>query len=414
MRRTIPSGLLLVALGAVGCQDQLAPTSPPEAPETALAEVAALPGFNATVDVSAVVPGGRVIQHDYSAGVRGIIAGENFQCTPSTPLFDYLDSRLLEIVAAGEFNLLLNLAFGLPVGVLDIPVFDALVILEDDPGLQFGFNGEFTRGVTKTERDLKSFWAIPSDDIEVVPMQGSVLVEADRIAALYELFGFDPVTAAIIGDFIATQVAAAQSFDGGDHPIFTFNAVAASFGGPFPDRIALGDGVLEGYEMIGLGDIGLAGIFAHEFAHHVQFELGVFEDEVPVVDEDGPDGAEATRYTELMADAMAAYYLTHKRGGTYNWWRAEQFLQVFFNVGDCAFDNDSHHGTPEQRLRTARWAYELAQDAQKQGQILPPEEFVAIFNAAFPDLVAPDIGEPAPDGNIDPGNSPGKGDGQQR
>ena len=60
----------------------------------------------------------------------------------------------------------------------------------------------------------------------------------------------------------------------------------------------------------------------------------------------GTVGAERTRYTELMADAMAGYFLTHKRGAAMNRHRVAQFLAVFFQVGDCAFDFPSHHGTP--------------------------------------------------------------------
>ena len=32
---------------------------------------------------------------------------------------------------------------------------------------------------------------------------------------------------------------------------------------------------MDGYDAIGLGDVGIRGIMAHEFGHHVQYELGV-------------------------------------------------------------------------------------------------------------------------------------------
>ena len=117
-----------------------------------------------------------------------------------------------------------------------------------------------------------------------------------------------------------------------------------------------GDGILAGYGAVGFGDVAPQAIYAHEFAHHIQNQNDYFND--PLATQGDPP--EQTRYTELMADAYSAYYLTHKRGATMNRKRVEQFLQVFFQIGDCAFDNPGHHGTPNQRM------------------------------AAYPDLVAPD------------------------
>jgi predicted metalloprotease len=143
---------------------------------------------------------------------------------------------------------------------------------------------------------------------------------------------------------------------------------------------------MAGYEVIGFGDVAPQAIYAHEFAHHIQFENGYFEDEVP----GATTQAELTRYTELMADAYSAYYLTHKRGATMNRKRVEQFLQVFFQIGDCAFSNPGHHGTPNQRMAAAQLGFDVADQAQKQGHILTSEQFHDLFVAAYPDLVAPD------------------------
>jgi predicted metalloprotease len=148
----------------------------------------------------------------------------------------------------------------------------------------------------------------------------------------------------------------------------------------------MGDGILEGYQVVGFGDVAPQAIYAHEFGHHIQFENGYFEnDNVP-----GDTDAEFTRYFELMADAYSAYYLTHKRGAAMNRKRVAQFLEVFFQIGDCAFDNPGHHGTPNQRMRAAELGFRLAAQAQKQGHILSSEQFHDLFVAAYPGLVAPD------------------------
>ena len=99
---------------------------------------------------------------------------------------------------------------------------------------------------------------------------------------------------------------------------------------------------------------------------------------------------EQTRYTELMADAFSAYYLTHSRGGAMNRKRVEQFLEVFFEIGDCAFSSSGHHGTPNQRMAAAHFGFDIAAQAQKQGHILTSQQFHDLFVAAYPGLVAPD------------------------
>jgi hypothetical protein len=91
-----------------------------------------------------------------------------------------------------------------------------------------------------------------------------------------------------------------------------------------------------------------------------------------------------------MADAMAGYYLTHRRGATMNQKRVEQFLGVFFQVGDCFFDNAGHHGTPNQRMAATHFGFAVADQEQRQGQILTADEFHDLFVAAYPDLIAPD------------------------
>ena len=133
-----------------------------------------------------------------------------------------------------------------------------------------------------------------------------------------------------------------------------------------------------------VGDVAAQAIFAHEFAHQIQFENEYFED---LGDVSAP---EETRYTELMADAMAAYYLTHARGGTLNEKRVKQFLQVFYQLGGCGFTLNSHHGTPNQRMAAAQFGFRLADEAQKQGHILTSEQFHELFVAYYPTLIAPD------------------------
>jgi hypothetical protein len=178
------------------------------------------------------------------------------------------------------------------------------------------------------------------------------------------------------------MLTSSRTMVGGNHPFFTFNAVAATGIAPaVPDKIVIGDGLLEGYDALRLGDVAPQAILAHEFGHHVQFEKGYGVTGTP---------DEVRRFSELHADATAAYYLTHKRGGSMGKKRVEQFLDVFFQIGDCSFGSGEHHGTPNQRRAAARLGFTLADEAQKKGHIMTADQVHAAFIAAYPTLIAPD------------------------
>src|SRR3712207_7819211 len=95
--------------------------------------------------------------------------------------------------------------------------------------------------------------------------------------------------------------AAVPAFDDGNNPIFTLNAFAFTGAGdpdPLfasrPDLIVFGDGIIDFLESIGIGDVGPRLVLAHEFGHHIQYELGLVD--FTVLD------PEVTRRAELMAD----------------------------------------------------------------------------------------------------------------
>ena len=275
--------------------------------------------------------------------------------------------------------------------LFNVPTYDALFFgTPNDPAYALESHAQ---QIKNTFRDLRQFWDIESADIQLMAMHGDVLLDADRIAktltAMVATGELDPMTpaeiqeeAATVADFMQTQG------DFYDNPLWTLNAFAFTGEGeadPFiaalPDKLIMGDGIIDAYDAIGLGDVGIRVIMAHEFGHHVQFELGVFDT--------GPtDPAEATRRTELMADAMAAYYGTHKKGLALNRKRVADALLSFYTVGDCQFDSPGHHGTPLQRERAADWGADLAAAAKPRSSILPAATFVELFDAALPQIIS--------------------------
>ncbi|GAB3898543.1 hypothetical protein GCM10028803_18160 [Larkinella knui] len=299
-------------------------------------------------------------------------------CDANTPVNQWLDTQL------SDWNSDV-IGYALETAMLDLPTYDALVFENSSSNQSFGVNGEYTHQVTKTFKDLKRFWNIESDDLVLAAMHGSMLRDRTKLIRTYTtVYGLSAPLAAAYADLVLALLDYFPQYRNGDHPIFTFNAFAQeSFTFPpvglIPDKIIMGDGILEAFTAIGYGDVAPQAILAHEFGHQIQFQLGVFGDET---------SPEATRRTELMADAYSAYYLSHARGASMQWKRVQKFFQVFFNIGDCGFTSDGHHGTPTQRLAAAEWGYNLANDAQKQGHILTSQEFTARFEAALPTIVA--------------------------
>jgi hypothetical protein len=237
--------------------------------------------------------------------------------------------------------------------------------------------------MTKTERKVKGFWDIPSEDIQVLGMHGTMLLDTLRTYQTYLLFGFPDATSRSYARTVRDALLASTTMNGGNYAFWTFNSVSFRYPG-VGKKIVMGDGIVEAYAQIGFADIAPQAIFAHEYAHQIQYEKDYFDDLGAV------STPEATRYSELMADAMAGYYLTHARGEALNKFRVQEFLQVFFQIGDCAFDNDGHHGTPNQRMKAAQFGFAVADDYQKQGPILTAQEFHDLFLAYYPTLIAPD------------------------
>ncbi|MFG2557836.1 hypothetical protein [Streptomyces sp. NPDC048496] len=273
----------------------------------------------------------------------------------------------------------------------NLPTYDALIFGTESKSNKFGVNGEYTQKLTSEMKNLKRFWDINSADIQLVPLHGAdVFSSPERVArTLSVLYGGTPESQLDLAEMFVELVDMEPILKGGANPIFSFNAFAYSEKrDPEPtgvsDRIIMGDGILQGMSAVGLGDVAPRAIEAHEFGHHVQYANDLFVSDLPA--------PEATRRTELMADAFGTYYLAHARGEALNTKRVLGSEQSFYEVGDCGFDNPGHHGTPNQRLAASSWAASVANDAAKQGHILPSLKFAGQFEAKLSDLVKPDAG----------------------
>ncbi|MFB7733385.1 hypothetical protein ACFC08_03115 [Streptomyces sp. NPDC056112] len=308
----------------------------------------------------------------------------DYQCQ-RTELTTYANTLLDGV--EDPFTLLILQLFG----GFDLPTYDALIFGSESKANTFGVNGEYTHKLTAEMKNLKRFWDIDSAGIELIPMHGAdVFSSPDRLArTLAVLYGGTPEDNLDLAELFIELVDSEPVLQGGANPIFTFNAFAYSeVDDPDPlgisDRIIMGDGIMQGMTEVGLGDVAPRAIVGHEFGHHVQYQNNLFESDLA--------GPEATRRTELMADAFGTYYLTHARGEALNAARLLKSEKSFYQVGDCSFTSSGHHGTPNQRLASSSWAAGVANDAPNQGHILPSLKLDELFEAKLPDLVKPDAG----------------------
>jgi hypothetical protein len=317
----------------------------------------------------------------YKNAVKRVINPNDYQCGP-TILDDYIPPLIANWTNSDFFY---------------YAVFSDLAFLGPDffyntqgASEYYGANGEYTNVTNRSFRDLKRFWNIPTDII-IGSAHGSIFKDVTTIATWIQFFyvledqngNFIPVPYPLALEIAETLkiVFGSSRFQNYNHPLLTFNAFADWY--PplgIAKKIIMGDGIQKAYDDLGFGDVAPQAIIAHEYGHHIQFALNV----------DFGFSPEGTRRTELMADAYSAYYLTHKRGAAMNWRRVQEFLQVFYSIGDCGFGSLGHHGTPNQRMKAAAFGYKIANDAQKQGKILTSEAFLALFDAALPAIVAPD------------------------
>lgn len=248
----------------------------------------------------------------------------------------------------------------------------------DESGQYFGAKGEYTNFMIKRQRELEKFWNMPGQ-IRVNGQHTATLNDREKLADVYEIVGANINTreqAYAAADQILFLNTLSNQLP--ESPFFASDGFATTF----RNLIVIGDGIVDMLADAGPDkEIIWTGVLAHEWAHQIQFKNMT----AWYPNGAGATPAEATRYTELEADFLAAYFMTHKRGATYNSKRVAQFLELYFQIGDCSFASSGHHGTPLQRRAAAELGFRLADEAQKQGHILTPQQaheyFVANFNS---------------------------------
>jgi hypothetical protein len=105
------------------------------------------------------------------------------------------------------------------------------------------------------------------------------------------------------------------------------------------------------------GDFGVAYVMAHEYAHNLQHELGIFS----------IGRANSAKPFELQADCMAGTWGNSVyRQGLLDEGDVEEALGTALAVGDFDVNNEQHHGTPEERRAAWSLGFESGNPAECQ------------------------------------------------
>jgi hypothetical protein len=312
--------------------------------------------------------------------IEAIIDPKDYVCA-ETEVAEYVREQTAGLNQTDLLNLTVIL-------MLDPVTYDALFFPEPEDDRYFGVDGEYSNRIHRTFRGLSGFWDIDASRIELVPAHGSTLLDNDRVARALKLtLGVPQVAADDLADSIG-EIVDQDKFDHGDNPLFTFNAFAFSAEGAevpgvgeVSDKIVMGDGVLDGMRDLGLNDVAPDAILAHEFGHHLQYQDGLADSELPA--------PEASRRLELMADTFGSYFLTHADGKDFGVRRVKDFVRMFYDLGDCQFTSAGHHGTPDQRAKAAEFG--SVNSLLPPDRVLPSRTIAKRFEKALPRIVAPDV-----------------------
>ncbi|MEJ8755600.1 hypothetical protein WG947_01215 [Pontibacter sp. H259] len=244
----------------------------------------------------------------------------------------------------------------------------------------FAVDGHLTEFAIKNKRMLEEFWGMPNE-VSLKGQHTKTLLNRNAIANVYLNFSTATEAEAFeMADLLISEVML-KSKVLSNSPLLSLDGFATT-----SNIIVIGDGIIQILNEAGTAEKEtFAGVLSHEWAHQVQFNN--FKSWYGVPAELSENSPEATRLTELEADFFTGYYLTHKRGGTYNWKSTAQFVHMFYNIGDCAFESDGHHGTPNQRMAAARLGWVVAQVTYPMGHIYSASEVHSLFIAAYTDII---------------------------
>ena len=270
----------------------------------------------------------------------------------------------------------------------------------------FGRNGEYTEEILSQHYLLIDFWQLPNDPpILLIGLHSEILQPEGNlemaVAVLSYLNGYqEDVVITEEVRIIAEQARLAIETElpnGYSNNDLTsedgyFVANFGVIGYEDSSVIVAGDGALYFDVQLGNGAAGSDIFHAHEFGHALQYILDL-EDANGNIDVYldkyfNNRSPESSRYSELEADAMAAYALAHERGRNFTVSLLLEATKSAFAIGDCEYDADDHHGSPKQRECATKWGADEGLDMV--GTPLTPRAFRDLFLQSYEKILALD------------------------
>mmetsp|Transcript_26220 Transcript_26220/g.38002 ORF Transcript_26220/g.38002 Transcript_26220/m.38002 type:complete len:762 (-) Transcript_26220:105-2390(-) len=254
-----------------------------------------------------------------------------------------------------------------------MPFIYKIYIDRSEEGEYFGTNGAQTGELLYRHVLAEDFWRsniVSTEDVLLLGAHGSMLKERNKVIPTIKLM-WPSMSETQVNDLFEDI----QGLINGipltfDNPLLSLNALAAPGGDIlgngviFPAAIVMGDGIIDKLLDMGLGANGPDFVHAHEYAHQVQFDLGVYNDA------NAPPSPIDTRDKELMADAFSAYFLSHDNGGNMSTPEILELHKTAFTIGDCNFESKNHHGTPSQRSCASMWGAMQAINGNERRNVL--------------------------------------------
>ena len=264
----------------------------------------------------------------------------------------------------------------------------------------FGKNGEYTEEVLFLYEKVRAFWELggvrqqdPNKGYTLRGVRGSIVDEDELLSTLafVSLFdmSFQEATEAIqdVREVISSMP------DGYDNALLSFHSLYYELG-PNSGVFILGDGMLEYLNHYGRGDapfgLALENSIAQMYGQYILHSALQY----PVADHTAQKNqnmdAVERKYQDLLAAALAGYYVAHPAGGNVSGDDlCRQYFSLARSVGIC--DDDRQHWrrpitSSEQIECVVTWASRLVRG--NTAKILSPAEIHRRFEEVFPEIMA--------------------------
>ena len=257
----------------------------------------------------------------------------------------------------------------------------------------FGVYGDRTSEMKSNHNSITSFWSSSEDShVFLLGMHGMDLKDDTKLVpTLQQIYNLDGSEAFTLAKKIQSIIDSIP--ERYNNPILTANAMAIQSRNPNgskreKDSILIGDGVFNFLEWLNLHSDGPSYIHAHEFGHHLQYDLGVMD---KVNTNNGWTKSQETRRHEIMADVFGSYYNAHSSGARMSSNRLLQVHRAAYSMGDCEQTINSHHGTPRQRECASNFGANLALTSYMDSAYkIPAREIRRMFDIRYESILALD------------------------